>query len=212
MALSRAEIRQRWKAAHPDYKPPVREPSITCVDCGEWSVHEAHGKCRRCYKREQSQRPQSRAVNNARSAAWNEAHREETREYFAARIREDAEWAEKRRAHWRSVVARDPEANRAKVKAWRHENPAKRQAQGNLRRARKLAIPSTLTAAEWIAILAQFGNRCVYCGGDGPMTMDHAVPLSRGGHHIAANVVPACRLCNSAKGALTAEEFRARRR
>jgi 5-methylcytosine-specific restriction endonuclease McrA len=157
------------------------------------------------------QRPASKVVNNARSAAWNEAHRLEIRQYFVDRMANDPEWAEKRRAHYRKMVARDRAAEVAKVRRWQKENPEQVRVQRNTRRARKLAIPSDLTVPEWMAILDHFGWRCVYCGIGGPMTMDHATPLSRGGHHAAVNIVPACRSCNSAKGALTAEEFRARR-
>lgn len=123
----------------------------------------------------------------------------------------DPEWAEKRRAHFRAMVARDRAAEVAKVRAWQKANPEMVRVQRNTRRARKLALPSDLTAAEWAGILAEFEGLCAYCGTDGPMTMDHVVPLSRGGHHVAGNVVPACRSCNSAKGALTAGEFLARR-
>lgn len=39
---------------------------------------------------------------------------------------------------------------------------------------------------------------CLYCGGPGG-TVDHVVPLSRGGQHAEGNLVPACRSCNSSK-------------
>lgn len=41
--------------------------------------------------------------------------------------------------------------------------------------------------------------RCTYCGGPGG-TVDHLVPLSRGGQHSEGNLAPACRSCNSSKG------------
>jgi 5-methylcytosine-specific restriction endonuclease McrA len=43
---------------------------------------------------------------------------------------------------------------------------------------------------------------CHYCGGKFPpsaLTMDHVVPLIRGGRSSRGNVVPACRECNAAK-------------
>lgn len=214
MTKTRAEINREYRERHGERIKAARanrQPSITCVDCGEWSVHEAHGKCKRCYKREQSQRPGQRERNVARSAAWNEAHREERRRYFADRMANDPEWAEKRREHNRAMVARDRAAEIAKVRAWRKENPLAKQAIDNTRRARLFAVPNDLTASEWSGILSEFEGRCAYCGTDGTMTMDHVIPLVRGGHHIAGNVVPACRSCNSAKGALTAGEFLARR-
>ncbi|MBX9703343.1 MAG: HNH endonuclease [Silvanigrellaceae bacterium] len=44
---------------------------------------------------------------------------------------------------------------------------------------------------------------CYYCKNKFPhkeFTMDHIVPLSRGGTTTPGNVVPACRPCNQTKG------------
>ena len=43
---------------------------------------------------------------------------------------------------------------------------------------------------------------CHYCGGSYPpaeLTMDHLVPIIRGGKSARGNVVPACKECNSKK-------------
>lgn len=43
---------------------------------------------------------------------------------------------------------------------------------------------------------------CHYCGaqvGAKALTMDHLVPIIRGGHSTKGNVVPACKPCNTAK-------------
>jgi len=45
-------------------------------------------------------------------------------------------------------------------------------------------------------------GRCHYCGGTFPpseLTMDHLVPVVRGGTSTRGNLVPACRECNSRK-------------
>lgn len=45
-------------------------------------------------------------------------------------------------------------------------------------------------------------GRCHYCGKSYPpkiLTMDHIVPLSRGGKSTKGNVVPTCKACNSKK-------------
>ena len=47
---------------------------------------------------------------------------------------------------------------------------------------------------------------CHYCGKKflfHELTLDHMVPLSRGGRTTPGNVVPACRPCNKAKGSDT---------
>jgi len=67
---------------------------------------------------------------------------------------------------------------------------------------------STLTAAEWAQIQTDQGGRCLYCGQIVKLTMDHVIPLSRGGEHTKENVVGACRSCNSAKKDRPLEEWR----
>ena len=45
-------------------------------------------------------------------------------------------------------------------------------------------------------------GKCHYCGQRIPprqLTMDHVVPISRGGRSTKANVVPACKPCNVKK-------------
>ncbi|MDH3251552.1 MAG: HNH endonuclease [Ignavibacteria bacterium] len=56
-------------------------------------------------------------------------------------------------------------------------------------------------------ILRRDGHRCLYCGrGDIPLTLDHVVPLSRGGEESWENLVCACVKCNNRKGDRTPEE------
>jgi len=45
-------------------------------------------------------------------------------------------------------------------------------------------------------------GKCHYCGGDFPppeLTMDHLIPLARGGKSEKINLVPACKDCNNKK-------------
>jgi len=52
----------------------------------------------------------------------------------------------------------------------------------------------------WKRQLSQ--GRCYYCGKEFPskeLSMDHIVPLIRGGKSTKGNVVPACKDCNNKK-------------
>lgn len=45
-------------------------------------------------------------------------------------------------------------------------------------------------------------RRCYYCGRHFPenqLTMDHLIPIVRGGKSVKSNLVPACKECNSKK-------------
>src|SRR5262249_39571436 len=60
-------------------------------------------------------------------------------------------------------------------------------------------------------ILARDRNRCQYCGKKGTafiLTIDHIVPVSRGGNTSPENLVAACSPCNQRKGDRTPEEAR----
>ncbi len=51
---------------------------------------------------------------------------------------------------------------------------------------------------------------CHYCGrevGRNEVTMDHIVPVSRGGKSRKGNVVPACKMCNNRKKSLLPIEW-----
>jgi 5-methylcytosine-specific restriction endonuclease McrA len=51
---------------------------------------------------------------------------------------------------------------------------------------------------------------CYYCGRPTParqLTMDHIVPLVRGGRSTKGNVVPACKDCNNRKKSLLPMEW-----
>jgi 5-methylcytosine-specific restriction endonuclease McrA len=55
-------------------------------------------------------------------------------------------------------------------------------------------------------------GRCGYCDRPTPprlLTMDHRVPLVRGGRSTRSNVVPACKPCNDAKRYLVPVEWEA---
>jgi len=71
-----------------------------------------------------------------------------------------------------------------------------------MRRARERAAQGSLTPSEWLAVIAGWAGRCAYCGmALEEVTQDHIVALARGGRHDPLNVVPACKPCNSSKGA-----------
>jgi 5-methylcytosine-specific restriction endonuclease McrA len=109
----------------------------------------------------------------------------------AARLRDGAKLNAQRAAY----LASHPEVKRAKEQAYR---------------ARKVAAVGSFTGAEWLKLVAFWGNVCAYGGEPGPLEPDHRVPLKRGGTNFIDNILPACRSCNARKHTMTEEEFRAR--
>ncbi len=78
-------------------------------------------------------------------------------------------------------------------------------------RSRLLAAPGEGVSAVEVRILFELYPLCAYCKQSPSVTLDHVVPISRGGAHEFANLLPACRSCNSSKNALTLEEWQARK-
>jgi len=53
---------------------------------------------------------------------------------------------------------------------------------------------------EWLDLCSRYENRCLCCGRDDvALTVDHVVPLSKGGSNDIANIQPLCKSCNSKK-------------
>jgi 5-methylcytosine-specific restriction endonuclease McrA len=91
-------------------------------------------------------------------------------------------------------------------KHWAKNNPEKIRAQTERRRIRKLQNKEYLiTEKEYKKLYLQ---PCVYCGSKKRITMDHVIPISRGGTHGIGNLVPACLSCNSSKRDKTIMEWR----
>ena len=55
-------------------------------------------------------------------------------------------------------------------------------------------------------VYAKHGYFCGTCGATSDLTIDHVVPISRGGSNHMDNLRPLCRPCNSRKHNKTAEE------
>src|SRR5688572_18326170 len=148
----------------------------------------------RAYAREWMKRNAEKARDAMRRwrARNPELNRERYRTYKrAARLRDGAKMNAQRAAY----LARHPEVKRAKEQAYR---------------ARRIAAPGSFTGAQWLELVARWGNVCAYRGEPGPLEPDHRVPLTRGGTNFIDNILPACRSCNARKHTMTEEEFRAR--
>lgn len=57
-------------------------------------------------------------------------------------------------------------------------------------------------------IYARDNHECVYCGNGEKLSIDHVVPLVKGGSNDPSNLVTACLSCNLSKGAKSVDEWR----
>lgn len=49
-------------------------------------------------------------------------------------------------------------------------------------------------------ILEKYKNKCVFCGSNENLQVDHIIPLSRNGKHDEDNMQILCKMCNLKKG------------
>jgi len=102
---------------------------------------------------------------------------------------------DRERRAWRQRV--DDAANRP-------QQPAAK-AEKHLKRERTLGRVSP--GFDWDEVLERYGHQCAFCSTEGILTVDHIIPISRGGGNWAWNIRPLCELCNFTKGSQLDAEF-----
>lgn len=167
----------------------------TCAECGSSIEHKSTRAkyCNRTCKNRATQRrrPDERARNRDR--------------YQKERAR--------RQEYARSAYWNDPEHGRERSREYRKNNPHRRREFNDLRSERMRSNPGFVpfSHGEWERHKRLFGGECAYCHRPSEiLEMDHVIPLSRGGRHALANIVPACPSCNRTKSSLLLVEWRAR--
>ena len=92
--------------------------------------------------------------------------------------------------------------NRAKINAykrkWRKNNPQKTISE--LAKYRDKKLQNGVYKILQKEIIKLKNSDCFYCGSKSKITLDHVIPVSRGGRHSIGNLVSACGSCNSSKG------------
>jgi len=77
-----------------------------------------------------------------------------------------------------------------------------------LRKSRVRGAEGKCSLVEWKAIIEAQKGRCNGCGIDSePLTLDHIIPISRGGSNWPSNIQGLCFTCNMRKSKMTMEEF-----
>lgn len=150
------------------------------------------------------------AKRAAQKRAWAKAHPE----WYAAYMRM---WRkapgrrERENAQARQYYAANHQKRVASVMKSRKRSPEAYQAYRSYfrlwlrkRRAKEAGAAGECSLEQWRARSAMWGGRCWLrlpgCLGDGKQ-IDHVIPVMRGGTNWPANLRPACKHCNRAKGA-----------
>jgi 5-methylcytosine-specific restriction endonuclease McrA len=153
--------------------------------------------------------------------AWNKANPEKMKEYYTKWKNNNLEkiktysrtWyknnLEKRKIYRKLWYKNNLEKVKLSNAIWKRNNPNKRLAHSANRRAIKRNAPGNgITGKQWEELLDKSGGVCYYCGEQKEnLTMDHVMPLSKGGAHDIINIVPACLSCNCSKGTQLLNEW-----
>lgn len=170
-----------------------------CVECNRRykqqhraANREMYGTTRRVYYA--AHRERIRAQQKRDYDANPEKFREWSRQFREQHPDKTSFWA--RRSYWRHVAER-----RAKSRKWYRANKERALIHTHRRRARLVANGGTYTVREWRAMVSWFGDCCLCCGASERLTIDHVLPVARGGSNDIANLQPLCRPCNASKKA-----------
>ena len=120
----------------------------------------------------------------------------------AVRVKESyARHRDKRIAALRAAYHANPEKYREDMRRWQQENREYSNLLSRIKKQRRRAA-GTLTVEDWELVLDVYGQACLACGKD-EVTIDHVIPVSRGGPNEISNVQPLCGFCNTSKGTKT---------
>ena len=131
----------------------------------------------------------------ARCRAWHAKNKER----ISAKRKENREALSAARADWR---ARNIDRDRANAKDWKLRNRSRILVYWQRKRVKRLAAPGTISRKEWTAVVEKYNYTCLCCGRSEPeikITIDHVIPVSRGGSNTIDNVQPLCFECNLRK-------------
>lgn len=180
--VKRARNCGTWRASNLEYARSLARQS-RAQQCEKWKA----------YDRERNARPERSAYCRAKAKTWYAENKARCAEL--ARI-----YYEVRKDEIKAYVKSWQRANSSKVRAYSRKSNLKR-------RALKLSAHEPWTQADWQWTLDQFGGLCAYCRLRPGTTIDHVVPLSRGGADAIWNLLPACITCNCSKGPRTLSEW-----
>lgn len=78
----------------------------------------------------------------------------------------------------------------------------RKRVRAHRRRAKLNKVEGSFTAQEWRELKRHYGYCCPRCGRKEPiikLTIDHIVPINKGGNNFITNIQPLCGTCNSSK-------------
>jgi len=153
------------------------------------------------YNKEYYKKTQERRLEYARQ------YRRDNRDKLLADIREYNKTHKKENKERTQKYRKNNPEKIRKIKAeYRKNNPEAVQKHHMTRRARKAQNGVFEVSKKELHKL--MNSPCVACGSTGRITIDHIIPIARGGAHSIGNLQPLCKSCNSSKVDKTMTEWK----
>jgi 5-methylcytosine-specific restriction endonuclease McrA len=154
--------------------------------------------CIKCHKAcAKISRGKNRDTKREADKKYRQDHPEKYRAYRLKWKQNNLEKAKECALNW---WRNNKERSNHNLKEWRKNHPEKYLVQIGIRRVREIGAPGSFTAKEWRGLCDKYGNKCLRCGRtDVKLTVDHVIPLSKGGTNYINNIQPLCGSCNSSK-------------
>jgi 5-methylcytosine-specific restriction endonuclease McrA len=149
-------------------------------------------------------------ASRQRWLSLNADHKRETQRAYVERTKDVPEYRARRKEHYRRYHETNADQILARRDAKREQNCARKRAwyQCNKERAKQAAMQRRTRAQpgpvdpETVAYAGMLRHDpCSYCGKPAG-TIDHIVPIARGGLHEVDNLTAACLTCNNRKKAM----------
>ena len=96
-------------------------------------------------------------------------------------------------------VLNNIEKHKICAKKWRERNREKLRVYSANRRTLERNAEGSHTLEEWEELLKKSNYSCVFCGVKEKITLDHIIPLNKGGTNYISNIQPLCFPCNASK-------------
>ena len=160
-------------------------------------MYERSNICKECAKaKTRKWSKDNKELKKQLDKKYRQAHPEKYRAYRAKWKKNNYEQAKECALNW---WRNNKEISKVNLNLWRKNNPEKYKVQSALRRARSESAEGSFTTKEWIDLCNKYHNKCLACGRKVKLTIDHIVPISKGGSHYIENIQPLCGSCNSSK-------------